>query len=467
MEKKLVILSVPFLRVAKVLLGPSLLRAVSENNNILLVSPIFSEEQISTLFGEHPIQLLRWGKRAKKSRLITFLQTISNIQRVNSFYYRNRKKVLGMKYHAHRVFQPEIERGKLKKNNRIKAALYYLVTLTGTSSKTWKLADYFLGLCLGSPNNLNKIIKDYDDVTLIQSCNWGEQDIDLARFARKRKIKSILVPYTTDQIYCNGFFLNNFHAVFVQGEFEKKCAKTLHALSDDKIIKAGSAWFRNIDEVMVANNLSKEPTSKDSKVILFTGSSSKYFPASSERKILQRLESAIKNNVLSDCRIIYRPMPISTDEKEKIKEELSGCEFIELQFPELSVMGLEHDASSNMYQEWKHYIQNLLNIDIHIMSLTTSMALDTSYLGKPVFAVIYDDTGYIDASNFKLKLDPCGKIPGLEKVTLISDTDLLVEQINNALKGRHKTTSQVAHTKKMWDYPSVNFDKMLLSQVNI
>lgn len=468
MNKHLVLLSVPIIRVGRVLLGDSVLDAIrdKEKFDVVIISPFAADLNIQNEFAGKGTHFFKWRDSLKNSRLEKILSTIITIQRTHGYWLRQRNKGMGMAYYHRNAVYVEQDDGSTKKLSLTKVFLYRLIALTGYFQFSWRFMDMLRGFLFRSTSELDTLIKGYEKITLIQSCSWGEQDMYLAWYARKKKIRTMLIPYTTDQIYCNGFLLSNYDAVCVQGEFEKKCATMFHAIPQSRQKGIGSGWFRNIDQILEDIGEDKNFHSAGMKYILFAGHSSRYFSRESEYRALAFLEKAIQQGLFGKAKIIYRPVCFTQQEAQKIQEDWGHYQNIEIQLPQLAIIGLNDQPADNIRKEWHDYLIQLKKVDVLVMSFVSSLVMDIGYLGKPSFILFDDPSGKLLQKNSHLMLDSSGKIPALEKFSITYKIEDLVPQIQQALASPPDLVKLKHNITHAWDYPDVNFKEELIGLID-
>ena len=70
----------------------------------------------------------------------------------------------------------------------------------GIWKKSWRFIDRIIGPSIFNVSELSAIAYGFEKVTLIQSASWGFQDRLLGWMARKHKWRTVMMPYTTDQL---------------------------------------------------------------------------------------------------------------------------------------------------------------------------------------------------------------------------------------------------------------------------
>jgi len=184
MKKHLVILSIPYIRVGRVLLGPVVLETIRTVADVLIVSPQAENSTFRTEFADKATRFFKIDN-IPMQRLERYLSSITCIQRMNGYWFRYRNK--GMAYYHRNTIYSMLDdgSGSTKKISFMKSLLYRIIAITGYFRSSWLIIDLIRGFLFRKTLELDTLTKDYEKVTLIQSCTWGEQDSYLAWYARR------------------------------------------------------------------------------------------------------------------------------------------------------------------------------------------------------------------------------------------------------------------------------------------
>ena len=169
---------------------------------------------------------------------------------------------------------------------------------------------------------MSAIAYGFEKVTLIQSASWGFQDRLLGWMARKHKWRTVMMPYTTDQLSINGHLISDFDAVCVQGEMEYYLVSKYHKVLVNQVMKLGSPWARYIEETHFRIK-NKVRAKKKKKQIIYSGVGHTYFPIESEFYGLELLLGAIKTGEIVDTEIVYRPIVLTEEKRKRIEYNFS------------------------------------------------------------------------------------------------------------------------------------------------
>ena len=443
-KNKLTIISIPYLRLKRILLFPDFIDSISSYSDILIVSSenekIRSKQNISY-----------FSLNNKISKFSNFFFNLSEFLRFFGFYRRERNN--GLMYYYNEMFLDINSDGIVSEKPVYKKILMYFLSIIGSFETSWIFFDKIIGRYIFNEPSLLEITNNYKNISIIQSSNWGFNDRKLAWISKKQNWKKILIPYTTDQLFCNGYLISNFDYVLVQGPNEFNYATDLHKLNPEKIIKFGSLLFRHVDKVV--NEIKKVNTEKR---ILFAGISKQYFPLASQMRVIDLICKNIENDKLSNVKLILRPF-LNKYDLNFFKKKYSNKPYIEFELPEISNYGLVQKEEKDFLKEFENYIMNLSKIDLLIMPLITSLALESSYLGIPIISVIDDSTGNLNKRNINILINNNNKIKLLNNLKFVYNIETLIKTINKIFS--IKSDKSYKELSKNWDYDKINYKEKL------
>jgi hypothetical protein len=453
-----IILSVPFQRQNRVLLGPHVLEVLKEAGDLIIITPSAEDPNFINSFGLGNTILVN-SSPLRQNKFGLFLYHISEIFRMNGFWEKNRS--IGMAYYLKMNEFKLDPNGNDKRKSFFLRAVFNFLSKLGVNPKLWKAIDKLIGWFVYETKIIENTISKYESILLIQSASWGEQDRMLAWLGEKKKWKTTLLPYTTDQLFCNGFLMSDFNSVCVQGPREEEFAKHFHGLQKNKIVHLGSTWFRHID--LIEKNIKRDNSSQLFKLkkILYAGSFSLYFPIESEFAGLDKLIEAVRNQIIPDALIIYRPFGETEEMRNLILERYSNNPFVIIQFAQKACYALETSANELQNGELMEYISQMLDIDILIMCFASTLSLDVSHLGIPAISNFYDPTGILKRRSVDLLFDTNGRVPGIEHIPVCHDIQELINRTAELISNPRASQLQAKLTDEQWDYPEVDFQKTL------
>jgi len=201
MKKKLVILSVPFQRISRVLLSPTVLEVIKKNHELIIVSPFTTNINFIKDYAAVNTTLISCPPLNKPTKLVSILYEVSEILRMNGHWRKFRYKDTG--------YQHEIKNVKIGRNGAdtkysfVYRTVFTLLSFIGSYSKSWKIIDWLLSDIIYKFDELLTLADQYEDVTFIQAASWGDQDRMLANFAGKTDLLDVSKIIGVDIFECN------------------------------------------------------------------------------------------------------------------------------------------------------------------------------------------------------------------------------------------------------------------------
>ena len=433
--------------------------------DLLIVSPFAENQMFQVEYGENGTRFLEWKAPETFRQPIHSMIVICSLLRMQG--YRRRYKNKGMKYLVADSYLKLGNDGDDKRISLLKRIIYFVISNIGIWSGAWRVIDRLIGPSIFNFPKLLEVAQNYEKVILIQSASWGIQDQMLAWMGRQQKWRKIMIPYTTDQLFGNGYLYSDFDAICVQGPFERWCAVQLHHIPEDRIVQIGSMWFRHIDEIkrqLIQSQPSRGTTKR--RKILYVGSSRLYFPIASEYLGLERLMKAIEIDELTGVDIIYRPLGGSAEIKQEIQSRYENIPHLEIQFAQQACYGLDEYGGGSKRKELEEYVAQLGEADLVVMCGATTLALDAAYLGIASIANLFDPSGTLSRRQVHLNFNREGRIYCYESLPVIQSLEELVSCIRELLNDKEKTATIAHNTKAQWDYPETVFPHILIETLN-
>jgi len=463
MKDQLTIISVPNQRQIRVLMGSHILKPILKSSDIAIVAPFADEENFKIQFLKKGVSFIEWHEPLNKGLITNKLYDVSEMLRRYGYLFRHRHNDL-FSY----LLQNSVV--KHQQGNRLlifplwKRAIYYLIWIFGTWSKAWRILDFIVAPKLFNNHKLIELSSKYSGITLIQSSSWGMQDRMLSWNARRYKWRKIMLPYTTDQLYMNGYLMSDFDVVCAQGPIEESYAKKFHSIDDSKIIQLGSSWLRMIDSIGY-DKLKAANIEDKTKTIIYAGSQSEFFSIESEFQGLDLLLSAIKSKELGNIRIIYRPLLQSLDIQNRINSRYSNNSFIEIQYPDNYALGLdEFSGDLSLNASVLEHSKQLIGADLMIMCFITSLCIDAAYLGVPTISYCVDKTGYLEKR--KTSLAYSGNWAGLDHIPHVVNDKDFISLVKQLLESQKLADENYQLTVKKWDFPKEFFDEGFIKAIS-
>lgn len=464
-HKHLVILSVPFVRLIRILLSDQVIGALRQYCNVLIVSPFAENRILQSANGANGTLFLEWKAPEKLRQPVRSLFAVSSLLRRLGYWRRFKKQ--GMAYYLANSHLKFVDDGNDERLALPRRIISFIISILGMWSDAWRLFDRLIGPSLFNIKKLREVAQNYEKVTLIQSASWGIQDQMLAWMGRQQKWHKVMMPYSTDQLLTNGYLYSDFDVICVQGPFEEWAATRLHKVSRSRIVKLGSAWFRHIDEIkQQVEGRQIVRSNKVHHVIMYIGVSSIYFPRSSEYLGLETLLWAIDRGELGDVEVIYRPLGENAEVRAEIQNKFGKSDHLRIQFAQQACYGIDKYQGGSQREELAEYITQLLEADLLVMCLTTSLALDAAYLGIATIANLSDPSGMLSRRHTHLLLNQKGQLYGFESLPVIQALDQLVPCIKALLTDKEKAATIAHQTASQWDFPETDFRKALLAAID-
>lgn len=468
MNKKLVILSVPFQRLNRVLLGPPVLGLLREQSDVVIVSPFADNPLFQQEFSGKSVSFLQWNAPERMRQPFGKLYALSELLRVEGYWRRNRNNGMAC-YIANSHTQFGLD-GKDKKLSFFKRMISSAISRVGVWQKAWRVIDHLVGPSVFRLPKLQQLSQNYEQVVLIQSASWGMQDRMLAWMARQLKWRTVMVPYTTDQLMVNGYLMSDFDVICVQGPAEDGFAKRLHNVPSARVKRLGSAWLRYVELIQCkANQAKMRLASTERKTIMFAGVSTTYFPKQSQYEIIEELLHVIDAGA-EGMELVLRPVAGDELEKNEIITRYGNRRNIKIQWPQASCLNLQNSLGTermpSMEAELSEFIGQLQNIDLVVMASFTSLAIDAAYLKIPSIAVFADKTELLKRRFTNLIFDFGQILNGFTDLPIfLHQLDQLTPLVQTLLADPQKSRELANQVVKNWDYPDADFNRILLESI--
>jgi len=423
---------------------------------VLIVSPFSEEEGFKKDFGGDNTHFIKWRDPGVSGLMKNALAVPEMMRRLG--YFR-RFKNKGMMFYLKNQYKSFGENGKDVKFGFFRICLYWILSVLGKQRSLWRVAERFLGSTWYQCPELVAFSKQYDNVVLIKSANWGLQDRVLARVSSDQGWRNVLMPYTTDQLFATGYMLSQYDAVCVQGEFELHHARAFHLIPEASIFRLGSPWFRHMEEIGASANVVQKK-SDDVKRIIYAGVSNTYFPSESEFLALDAIIQFI-GELEEEYRLIYRPVVFDKKIKRHIENKYGCLQQVEIQWPKASVIGLDQYVEMDQDKSLLEYISDMSGCDLLVISRLTSFSIDVAFQEKcGVISNMIDSGGMLARRHSHLF--PTYVFSG---VLIAYSIESLMDSVKALLNDREKAASHAAQIISAWDYPEADFERVLVAAV--
>jgi hypothetical protein len=463
-ETRVVILSVPFKRLTRVLLGEPVLGALRRHADVVVVSPFSNEREFQAEFGGCGIHFVQWRPPDPIGQPLRALFAVSELLRMRGYWRRFRKERMAWNMaNGYVTLGPNGDDRKMPLTTRL---LLFVTSVLGLWSGAWKIPNAMIGPTLFDCPELRDLTRGYRRVTLIQSASFGIQDRMLAWMGKRERWRTVLVPYTTDQLLYNGYLMSAFNAVCVQGPIEQRFAAELHGIPFARIVRLGSAWFRHMDIVARSLKEGRCVSGTDRPLtIMFAGVSTTYFPRVSEHVLLEALMHAVDERRLAGVQVIYRPVVGDDEERRQIEAAWGGRPHLRIQLPQLSCLAMDEYGRGRMDADVSEYVSQLLDVDLVVTAGVTSLTIDAANLGIPAISAIADGTGVLRRRHNELLYDSNGRFNDLEALPIAHEVDQLVPLVEQMLADSAGAAAVAAELAAGWDYREIDFPATLLAAV--
>ncbi len=459
MKDKLVILSIPFQRLNRVLLGSHILDLLREEADVLIVSPFSDDPAFQHEFKGESIYFLESIVPQTFKEPYGKLYALSEVMRMQGYWMLNRNR--GMAEFLANSDVQYSSTGKELRRPWPKRMVFTVLRAIGAWSRSWRILDRIAGPSVFKFSKLITITEKYKSVALIQSASWGFQDRMLAWLARQHQWKTVLIPYTTDQVHSNGFLLSDFDAVCVQGPAEADYAKRLHHIPENRIKKLGSPWLRHME---VLENEIPTVKKKESKTIMFAGLATLFFPLESQFDIVDRLLAEIKKGNLGKVGLSLRPVALSQEETETWTAKYGHLDNVIIQWPQAACLGIDFDPEAQnptMKQELTEFVKQISGVDLLVISGFTTLMIEAAHFGIPSISVFADRTGILKNRNADLMIRTVVKSLGFNTLPIVHELDELALLVKEILYDPAKAKHIADGLLDGWDYPDADYKTLM------
>ncbi len=339
-----------------------------------------------------------------------------------------------------------------------RTGIYLLGHIGARWKNSWKIIGKFFPRSKRFKKNILDICSQYKNVILIQASSWCEQDLELAMLANKNRWKTILVPYTTDQLLCNGWLFSQYDAVCVQGPLEKEYAVKFHKVSLEKIFEIGSINFRLLDLHQKKIEITEDVTQK----IIYAGSISRYFPLNSEIDGLKSILNAQIRNEIPGHEVVYRSFGEDKGAAEKLIAQFNSSNKLKVEYVPDLLAGLGTYSGAIKEHYLKEYILELKRASLLVTVGCTSLTLDAAFLGVPTVAYWGDRTGVISRRHTSKLFSNNGRLRDLyREVPTAFTEDQLIKLIKKYIIKQSDRLRVINSVINEWDYQHIDTFQVL------
>ena len=456
-KSSLVVLSLPYQRLIRTHLSRQIINILLPRADIVILSPFALNEQFKAAYNQNGISHLFFLDLAEKNKIYWFFSLVIRVLRVHGYYYKNFKS---MSYYLKNRYKKFSDNGLDVEANIITKFIIFTLGFVGIYSQVWKLFNFILAnFDKKNLKALSDVARKYSDVILLQGASWGNQDRFAAFAAERFSWRTVFLPYTTDQLYSNGYLYTDYDAICIKGSQEMEFINKFHRSAlKNKIYLTGNLQNRIYDELIKDVSNKKFLRKSLHLKIMFAGTTSKNVPTESEFEALDCLLASRS----SETMIVYRAFMQSEEHKKIIEKKYKNNRNFEIQYVSESLTGLSKFYGDVTDEMLLNYLEDLMNVDILITVGPTSLTLDAAYLGAPTIAYWGDSTGVLEKRYTSLLFDEnkCRTRDIFSEVPVAHDCIQLLEILERYSKSLDLRKADATKIIKSWDNKETSFSKM-------
>ena len=468
-REKLIVISVPYIRLAKYFLSSKIYNQLKQECKVLIVGPMCGSEAFQKEFGDRNVCFLEFYDERFDSKLLSILYNVSEGLRRFGYYKKIRHK-LGIYWsdHIQKKRRDLTKNGENKKNTHIYRYSAYVLGSLGRWNFLWKFFDFIIHFFYKHDEYL-KAIKGKKTIVL-HSANWGFQERILSYYSRSFNFKTIFIPYTSDQIAINGNFMVEHDVFLSQGSVETDFLVNSHGVRKERISKFGMIWRRNLESTIVM-----PPDVCKYKVIMYAGLSEEFYPFESELDSVDYLIDRIERGYFGNTKLIYRPDVLSERQRKIVIQKYSKKNYMKFQFISNNIAGLTggYDGSESVKRSIEKYVEEIRNSDILVTSGPISLGMDAIHFNIPWIMNFSDKSRVL--YNGEALFSQGGKSNCTPEHVLKLDIGVpyaktlfdMAELIKSNLKCSADLVKKQKEIYKYWDYENDSYIEDFMKIVNI
>lgn len=465
----LIVISVPFTRNMRYLISSSLFPRLKNEHELVVVGPQFARETLRAEFGGANVRFWAFDKVPESlPRWLRYVYAISEMLRRNGYWFRFRDR--GLRYYWNNITKVTVGNAAEGVQPARARGLNRIIGWLGYPRFAWRIIDAMFGRLLYDTADFKAVVGDRDDVLIIQTANWGYQERYLSYCARRYGARTMLVPYTTDQLIINGHLITAYDAICTQGPVEARYATEHHGVSADRVHPLGMVWRRNLEMIQHAPIPAAATTPKQPPYsILYAGLTSGFFPRKSELEAVDHILAAIRDGRIPPAEVVYRPVVRDDADAEALRQRFAGDPLIKLQWPQTTLVGVDQEVSGSVMDEVTEYISQLVAADVFVMSATTTMMFDALHFDIPCIANFTDPTSILCQVGFTtIYCEDDETLRAVPAMPVARSHDELVRYVRDALCGDDRAEAvrrMKAELFAEWDYPRDQFASVFFDLV--
>ena len=453
----LVVISVPFTRNARYLLVSKIFDKLKNTYDVLVVGPQFGQKSLREEFGGPRVSFWEFDQRLERlNRGARYLYGISELLRRNGYLFRFRRRGLAYLWnYVTRVTLDESGERVVPSSSRI---LNRILGVLGYPRFAWRVVDQLCGGLMFDSQVFAERTCGYNHIIILQTANWGYQERYLAYCTRRYSLKSILIPYTTDQLITNGYLATAYDKICAQGPVEKSYAIKYHGITEDRVVPLGMIWRRNLESIQHEYNMKRPSWKPEENTIMYAGMASNYFPRKSEFLAVDSILDAIRDGRLPKAKLIYRPVVNDAREAEAIRKKYAGESLITIQIPQAAFIGVDQSNADCVRPQIIGYLEQLTQANVLVMSATTTMMFDALHFEIPCVANFADPTSMLQEVGFTTTyIENDDTLRGSRSTPIAFSLDDLIGHIHTALLSPASAGQAKKEVFGMWDYQNGDY----------
>ena len=445
-KKKLYIISLPIQRLIRTIYSEDLIKPLTKNGDVLIISQ-FSENKIfRQKYKYKNLYFLNYKKESSLNNFSLKLNGFLNVLRWFGYFRRIKDK---MPYYWHNRFWNFFLDDFKNKRSKFFYNTIDLLSFLGFYRSIWFFISNLIGNFIYKFPELESFTEKYKKIILIQNTSWHYIDLKLGYFCRKNNWKSVLIPYSKDQLQNTGHLLCDYDMVFAQGDKEERFAKSFHNISPKRIRKVGSLNIFKIREVYKELS-SKYKKENGLKRIFFSSIAPIQFPLELELDCVEFLLVNARKGLYGNVEITYR---LQTDlvPYKVVKERFKNYPELQINYAPKEVTGIEELSGIEEKKIFTNYVKGLISYDLNIMAYWNSLAIDACALNIPSISFLGNKHQFNIRRKIKLHLNNDNRLIDFEETPVANNLSDLHLFILKFINKKNYGKKYINKTLKDWD----------------
>lgn len=445
--RNLIIITIPFYRLLPTRTSPQFTAALQSSHvDILYVLP--RNVSLNTISGDNLPSNSSFLSHSPlhSNRISTLLFNLLKLVRFHGFWFSQPKAF---------AFYLKTRHLKFKNGQLIRLPLFFriavdLFSLLGVTRNMFTAVNSLISPFTYNIEPFKGLSSRYNSILLLQSASWGEIDSCLAYASVKYNWTSILIPYSTDQLYANGWLQASYRYVCTQSVIEYNWASQYHLLPPHRLVRLGSLSL-SVLKSKYNSLIPTDPLVNLSKpYILYSGLDPAYFPRKCELECLTYLSS---HPSLQHKKLIYRPIK-PTDEIYSVLEKSIKSGKITVTEPHSQIIDTDHFSSSPLALIPNNLVSDLCQTCLIVSSVTSSLSIDAALFGIPTISYLPLSQLMDSFSSYRYLSLIQDSFPWYPHVPVAKSLVALVDEVNYLLDSQQTYVQASQNLLSDWDFPS-------------